>query len=47
MSLFFDARIDELQELKPIIEQNMKDAIKLKVPIEVDMNTGQNWLEAH
>jgi DNA polymerase I len=45
--LVFDVLKEELQDLKPIIIQNMKDAIKLNVPIEVDMNTGQNWLVAH
>lgn len=45
--LVFDARIDELELLKPIIRQKMIEAIPLKVPIEVEMNTGVNWLEAH
>ncbi len=45
--LVFDAFKDELDQLKPIVRQNMKDAIRLKVPVVVDMNTGNNWLEAH
>lgn len=45
--LVFDAAKDELDKLKPIVEQNMKEAIELKVPVLVDMNTGNNWLEAH
>jgi DNA polymerase I len=45
--LVFDARKDELGVLKPIITDCMQNAIKLKVPVVVDMNTGNNWLEAH
>ncbi|MEL6970262.1 MAG: DNA polymerase I [Bacteroidota bacterium] len=46
--LVFDVRKDELERIKPIIEENMKNALPdLKVPIVVEMGTGQNWLEAH
>ena len=46
--LVFDVHKDELEELKPLIEENMKNAIPgLKVPIVVGMDTGDNWLEAH
>ena len=46
--LVFDVPIAELETVKPIIEQCMKTAIpNLKVPIEVGMGTGRNWLEAH
>jgi DNA polymerase-1 len=45
--LVFDAHKDELEDLKLIVEENMKNAIPLKVPVVVDMNTGNNWLEAH
>ncbi len=46
--LVFDAHKDELEELKPIIEEKMKNAIPgLKVPILVGMDVGENWLEAH
>ncbi len=46
--LVFDIHKDELEKLKPIIEEKMKNAIPdLKVPILVGMGTGQNWLEAH
>jgi DNA polymerase I-like protein with 3'-5' exonuclease and polymerase domains len=29
------------------VEEKMKSAIPMTVPIEVDMNTGDNWLLAH
>ncbi len=46
--LVFDVEKTELETLKPIIETHMKNAIpNLKVPIVVEMGTGQNWLEAH
>jgi DNA polymerase-1 len=45
--LVFDALKSELEPLKLIVEQGMKNAIPLSVPIVVDMNTGNNWLEAH
>lgn len=45
--LIFDAYKDELAELKKLVEDRMKNAIPLKVPIEVGMGTGNNWLEAH
>ncbi len=45
--LVFDARKDETDDLMPLVEEKMKDAIKLEVPVVVDMNTGDNWLEAH
>ena len=45
--LVFDAKISELDIVKEIVEHKMRIAIPLKVPIVVDMNTGNNWLEAH
>ncbi len=46
--LVFDALISELDVIKPVIENEMKKAIpSLKVPIIVEMDTGENWLEAH
>lgn len=45
--LVFDVPNDELEIVKPIIKQKMEGAIKLKVPVDVEMGTGRNWLEAH
>lgn len=46
--LVFDVRRDELEALKPIIKEKMQTALpNLKVPILVEMGTGENWLEAH
>lgn len=45
--LVFDTYKSELEIIRPIIIEKMKNAIKLNVPIEIDINTGDNWLEAH
>lgn len=45
--LVFDAHLDELESLKSLVEKYMKEALPLKVPVLVEMNTGNNWLEAH
>ena len=46
--LNFDAHIDETGLLKNIVEEEMKNALgTLNVPIEVSIDTGANWLEAH
>ena len=45
--LIFDAHKDELEELKALVKDKMENAFQLDVPLDVDMGTGQNWLEAH
>ena len=46
--LVFDTHKEELEIVKPIIEEGMKNALPdLKVPILVEMGVGNNWLEAH
>ena len=45
--LVFDMHRDEEETVKPLIEECMKTALPLSVPIEVEMGTGENWLEAH
>ena len=45
--LVFDTHRDELEIVKPIIEDKMVNAIKTRVPIIVEIGTGKNWLEAH
>ncbi len=45
--LVFDVFKEELDVIKPIIEDKMKNAIKMNVPIEVETGTGDNWLLAH
>ncbi|MBO6023259.1 MAG: DNA polymerase I [Bacteroidales bacterium] len=45
--LVFDAHLDELDDLKAIVQDKMVNALPLSVPVVVEMNTGNNWLEAH
>ncbi|MEZ4912375.1 MAG: DNA polymerase I [Saprospiraceae bacterium] len=46
--LVFDVPKHELEELKHLVKEKMKHAIpNLKVPIEVEIGIGNNWLEAH
>jgi DNA polymerase I len=45
--LVFDVHKDELEVLKPLVQSKMKNALKLDVPILVEMGVGYNWLEAH
>jgi DNA polymerase-1 len=45
--LVFDAHLDELDDLKAIVNDKMVNAMPLSVPVVVEMNTGANWLEAH
>lgn len=45
--LVFDVVKPELETMKQIVAENMKNAMTLDVELEVDINTGSNWLEAH
>jgi DNA polymerase-1 len=45
--LVFDAHRDELENLKKIVAGYMQNAVKLSVALETEVNTGENWLEAH
>lgn len=46
--LVFDALRSEVEALQPLIMDSMRQAIpNLKVPIEVGIGIGNNWLEAH
>ena len=45
--LVFDAHKDELDLLKPLIKEKMENAVKLIVPLTVEMDSASNWLDAH
>jgi DNA polymerase-1 len=45
--LVFDVHQEELEQLKPMVEKLMKEALPLEVPMEIEIGVGQNWLEAH
>jgi DNA polymerase-1 len=45
--LMFDAVRDEVDKLKAIVTEEMENVIRLSVPLTVECNYGNNWLEAH
>ncbi|MET2983618.1 DNA polymerase I [Aureibaculum conchae] len=45
--LVFDAHNDELEIIKPMIKQEMENAYKLSVPLDVEIGLGNDWLAAH
>ena len=45
--LVFDLYEPEEKEVLPLVEEKMKTAIPLDVPMVVEMGVGENWLEAH
>ena len=45
--LVFDLHLHEEKEVRTLVEEKMKNAIALDVPIVVEMGQGGNWLEAH
>ena len=45
--LVFDMHKDEEVELKNLVEDKMTNAIDFKVPLQIEMGIGNNWLEAH
>ncbi len=45
--LVFEVYKPELAEVEALVIDKMQNAIKLNVPILVEVGTGKNWLEAH
>jgi len=45
--IVFDLYKSEQTTVMPLIEECMKTALPMKVPIAVEMGVGRNWLEAH
>lgn len=45
--LIFDVHKDEEKIVKPRVQELMKHAVNLEVPMEVEVGIGKNWLEAH
>ena len=44
--LLIEAKEDELDRVKAILEQEMQNAAQLSVPLEIDMHTGNTWYDA-
>ena len=45
--LVFDVYKPELESIKTLVKTEMENAYKLDVPLDVDLDIGDNWLEAH
>ena len=44
--LLIETRIEELEQVKEILSQEMMGAARLAVPLEIDMHTGDSWYDA-
>ena len=44
--LLIETAAEETEKVSAILEQEMKGAADLSVPLEIDMHTGKNWYEA-
>lgn len=45
--LLFEAPESELNSVRDMIKREMEGAVKLMVPLRVDIGAGRNWAEAH
>ena len=45
--LLVETAVDEIDIVKDILTKGMKEAASLRVPLEIDIKQGNNWLEAH
>jgi DNA polymerase-1 len=43
--LVFECPVDEVDQMKNIVKDAMEHALKLNVPLSVNMSTGKNWAE--
>jgi DNA polymerase-1 len=45
--LNFDVWLPELEQMKAIVQYEMENAVNIGVPLTVEINAGENWLDAH
>ena len=45
--LVFDATVSEVAHLEQIVREEMENVVELSIPLTVECNYGNNWLEAH
>ena len=45
--LVFDVYKPELESIKSLIKTEMENAYTMVVPLDVELDIGKNWLEAH
>jgi len=39
--------IEETEQMQLLVKSTMEKAVSMEVPMEVEMKTASNWLEAH
>ena len=45
--LVFNVPKDELAAVEKIVKESMENALRLSVPLKVEIGSGRNWLQAH
>ena len=45
--LVFDVHESEIEKMKTLVKREMEAAVNLSVPMEVEIELGDNWLDAH
>jgi DNA polymerase-1 len=45
--LDFDVLKPELEQVKAVVKYGMENAVNIGLPLTVEMNAGENWLDAH
>ena len=45
--LNFDVAKSELERIKGIVKKEMENAVEIGVPLTIEMNAAENWLDAH
>jgi DNA polymerase-1 len=45
--LLFDTPKNEIEQVFALVKHEMENAVKLSVPLDVEIQAGNNWLEAH
>ena len=45
--LVFEILKEEEKPIKKLVKQEMMNAVKFNVPLEVEIGIGENWLIAH
>ena len=45
--LVFDVHESEIEMMKTLVKNEMESAVEIAVPLDVEIEVADNWLEAH
>jgi DNA polymerase-1 len=45
--LVFDVHVDEIEKMQELVKREMESAVEMVVPMVVEMEVADNWLDAH